>query len=1035
MISFMNHKLKPLPMIFPPLRKTFTRLVPVFLLTALGISFHPVKAVGQPYTVTIIPIANHQVANGVSQDAFEVKVTDPVTGLPVSGVDVYFTIQGTTVSSKETTDVNGLVQYGLSSTSTTPTNIIISITGSSVPGSPVTFYYISGPPAPSNPSTDLRVIVATAPADGSTATIITAHVVDAQGNAVPGATVVFSKAGGTAAGTAVVAYQSATTDGSGNETILITNANSGTVFFTATVNGVPITNGSPALVTFIAINPSVTNPATQLIVDVPTAAADGTSDAVIHAHIVDASGNPVQNATVVFTISGGSAAGTAVVTYVSGTTDANGDETIDITNLKSGTVSFTATVNGIAIINGSPATVTFTATSPSVSNPATQLIVDVPVSPPDGSTADVIHAHIVDVNGNPVPNATVVFTISGGTAAGTAVVTYVSGTTDANGNESIDITNLKSGTVSFTATVNGTPITNGSPATVSFVATTPSVTNPLTMLVVDVTNSPADGTTADVIHAQIVDANGNPVPNATVVFTISGGTAAGTAVVTYVSGTTDANGNETIDITNLKSGTVSFTATVNGTPIVNGSPAVVTFVATSPSVTNPATQLIVDVTGAAADGTSTNTIHAHIVDANGNPVPNATVVFTISGGTAAGGAAVTYVTIVTDANGNETINITDNIAGTVSFTATVNGAQITNGSPATVTFVSGQPVPGNPGGGGSGGTPPGNGGNPPGGSGNNPGPGSNSGYTVLFIDQDNRLADGKQQDSIIAYITDANKNPVSGVAVTFLIQTSPTEGSILSGAQFVGNPVNVTTDASGMARIAMTSTTAGTVYVDATIVDPATGNTVLIDGSYQIAHFLDQPDVTNPLTTLSVVIFEALADGTQQTEVKAHIVDISGQVMPGQNVTFSIDSGSGTIVTPQPVVTDANGDAYIYITSTTVGYVLITATVDGTPIVNGSPARVEFAGINIYVPKVFTPNGDGTNDLLKPILVGISTFHYFSVYNRWGNLIFTTQDPNQGWDGTFKGVPQPVETYLWIGEGVDTNGKTITRKGMVSLVR
>ena len=91
--------------------------------------------------------------------------------------------------------------------------------------------------------------------------------------------------------------------------------------------------------------------------------------------------------------------------------------------------------------------------------------------------------------------------------------------------------------------------------------------------------------------------------------------------------------------------------------------------------------------------------------------------------------------------------------------------------------------------------------------------------------------------------------------------------------------------------------------------------------------------------------------------------------------------------------------------------------------------------INIYVPKVFTPNSDGTNDVLKPILVGIQTFHYFSVYNRWGNLIYTTQDPNQGWDGTFKGVAQPVETYLWIAEGIDVNGKKIVQKGMTSLVR
>ncbi len=134
-------------------------------------------------------------------------------------------------------------------------------------------------------------------------------------------------------------------------------------------------------------------------------------------------------------------------------------------------------------------------------------------------------------------------------------------------------------------------------------------------------------------------------------------------------------------------------------------------------------------------------------------------------------------------------------------------------------------------------------------------------------------------------------------------------------------------------------------------------------------------------------------------------------------------------------MTDANGDALISLTSTTPGFVLITATVGGKPITFGSPARVYFAAINIYVPKVFTPNGDGTNDVLKPILVGIASFHYFSVYNRWGNLIYTTQDPNQGWDGTFKGVAQPVETYLWIAEGIDTEGRKIVQKGMTSLVR
>jgi gliding motility-associated-like protein len=241
------------------------------------------------------------------------------------------------------------------------------------------------------------------------------------------------------------------------------------------------------------------------------------------------------------------------------------------------------------------------------------------------------------------------------------------------------------------------------------------------------------------------------------------------------------------------------------------------------------------------------------------------------------------------------------------------------------------------------------------------------------------------------------------------------------------------TNSNGYAAIGITDTIPGDAWVDASIT--VGGVPTVINGSSAIAVFTQAPDVNNPLTQLIVVVYEALADGTSMTVVKAHIVDGSGNPVADQNVQFSIDSGTAQIVTAQPVQTDANGDATISLTSTTVGNVLITATVGGKQIIYGSPARVYFAGVNIYVPRAFSPNNDGTNDLLKPILVGIETFHYFTVYNRWGNIIFTTTDANQGWDGTFKGVAQPVETYLWIAEGIDINGKKIVAKGMVSLVR
>jgi len=89
----------------------------------------------------------------------------------------------------------------------------------------------------------------------------------------------------------------------------------------------------------------------------------------------------------------------------------------------------------------------------------------------------------------------------------------------------------------------------------------------------------------------------------------------------------------------------------------------------------------------------------------------------------------------------------------------------------------------------------------------------------------------------------------------------------------------------------------------------------------------------------------------------------------------------------------------------------------------------------VWVPKVFTPNGDGVNDMVRAIANGIS-LQYFNIYNRWGNLLFTTTDLNQGWDGRFKGVVQPNETYLWIVVGrTNSTNERVQRRGMITLVK
>lgn len=92
-----------------------------------------------------------------------------------------------------------------------------------------------------------------------------------------------------------------------------------------------------------------------------------------------------------------------------------------------------------------------------------------------------------------------------------------------------------------------------------------------------------------------------------------------------------------------------------------------------------------------------------------------------------------------------------------------------------------------------------------------------------------------------------------------------------------------------------------------------------------------------------------------------------------------------------------------------------------------------YTGIYIYVPNAFTPNNDGRNDLLKAFPVGIRQFKRFSIYNRWGQLVFQSNDAGKGWNGKLNGVLQSG-VFVWIAEGLDFNGNLIRRKGTTAIV-
>ena len=90
---------------------------------------------------------------------------------------------------------------------------------------------------------------------------------------------------------------------------------------------------------------------------------------------------------------------------------------------------------------------------------------------------------------------------------------------------------------------------------------------------------------------------------------------------------------------------------------------------------------------------------------------------------------------------------------------------------------------------------------------------------------------------------------------------------------------------------------------------------------------------------------------------------------------------------------------------------------------------------SIYVPTGFTPNSDGLNDVIRPVLAGIKQYDYFRVYNRYGQLIFETKSPGAGWNGTINGQPQATGGYVYDCRGTDFTGKKIQVKGNFVLIR
>jgi gliding motility-associated-like protein len=86
------------------------------------------------------------------------------------------------------------------------------------------------------------------------------------------------------------------------------------------------------------------------------------------------------------------------------------------------------------------------------------------------------------------------------------------------------------------------------------------------------------------------------------------------------------------------------------------------------------------------------------------------------------------------------------------------------------------------------------------------------------------------------------------------------------------------------------------------------------------------------------------------------------------------------------------------------------------------------------LPSAFTPNGDGVNDMFFVRGFGITKMT-LRVYNRQGLMVFESRSQNLGWDGKYKGTPQPMDAYAWTLEVEYFTGEKFRKKGDVTLIR
>jgi gliding motility-associated-like protein len=213
----------------------------------------------------------------------------------------------------------------------------------------------------------------------------------------------------------------------------------------------------------------------------------------------------------------------------------------------------------------------------------------------------------------------------------------------------------------------------------------------------------------------------------------------------------------------------------------------------------------------------------------------------------------------------------------------------------------------------------------------------------------------------------------------------------------------------------------------------------------QLADPTASPDVT---TQYSVIIKQnACFDDTLSQTVVVHPVPTVNLgpdkvIFAGESIQLNAVTTNATIYAWEP----GEGLSCVDCTNPTVTpthsttYIITVYNEFGCHATDDIRITLKCDGSMIFVPNMFTPNGDQQNDRFYPMGRGMTTVDRFRVYDRWGELLFDmvnmpVNDAAAGWDGTYKNQVLKPDVYVYILDATCVNGDHIQTKGDVSLVR